>query len=141
MSSLNNIIHLFFTNNDDFLKAVNIFFCGKKYFEYPGRFSNLHFIESTFDSNSEFQKNQKSWICVQIVNSFSKTFEVVTDVYVSPNLDHSKSFPTLTICLNSMHSDSKVKEFHNQDQQTVWQLHIVKIKSFTIKCSSIWFLV
>ena len=40
-----------------------------------------------------------------------------------------------------MHSDSKVKEFHNQDQQTVWKLHIVKIKSFTIKCSFIWFLV
>lgn len=49
----------------------------------------------------------------------NQNFKVVTDVYVSPNFDHSKSFPTLTICLNSMHSDSKVKEFHNQDQQTV----------------------
>ena len=62
---------------------------------------------------------KKNRISIHIVTLFFKTVEVVTDVYVSPNLDHSKSFPTLTICLNSMHSDSKVKEFHNQDQQTV----------------------
>ena len=42
-------------------------------------------------------------------------YPVVTDIYVSPSHHTSKNFPTLTICLNSMHADFKVKMFHDDD--------------------------
>jgi len=42
-------------------------------------------------------------------------YPVVTDIYVSPSHHTSKNFPTLTICLNSMHADFKVKKFHDDD--------------------------
>ena len=73
----------------------------------------------SFSNIQEGFGNMKADIDWSESPEINQNFKVVTDVYVSPNLDHSKSFPTLTICLNSMHSDSKVKEFHNQDQQTV----------------------
>ena len=81
-------------------------------------------------SFSNIQEGFEGWYWLEGIGRINQNFKVVTDVYVSPNFDHSKSFPTLTICLNSMHSDSKVKEFHNQDQQTVWKSHIFKITQF-----------
>ena len=42
-------------------------------------------------------------------------YPVVTDIYVSPSHHTSRNFPTLTICLNSMHADFKVKQFHDDD--------------------------
>ena len=51
----------------------------------------------------------------------TKYFEypIVTDVYLGDASNVSESFPTITICLNSMHSRQKIEQFHHNDDKLV----------------------
>ena len=46
-------------------------------------------------------------------------YPVTTDVSISQDSNITYSFPTVTICLNSMHSQSKVLNIHSDDQESV----------------------
>ena len=58
---------------------------------------------------------------VSYISCGTKYFEypIVTDVYLGDASNVSESFPTITICLNSMHSRQKIEQFHNSDDKLV----------------------
>ena len=87
--------------------ATNIYREGNSYIHSMMLFMQIMLQTS---QNSEFY-----------IRCGTKYFEypIVTDVYLGDASNVSESFPTITICLNSMHSRQKIEKFHGDDDKLV----------------------